>query len=232
MSDPVPLTGLAAERTLALAALVQAARVAHELAAHGRSPEGAETPLREALFIFDAPSVEAIFGEARRLLPGLKGLLRTLEGHPPERFSLGYAVHLLMLAERLLQDGRAFESLGAALEASRPQALESGSAAASQAVSQDLARIYQQHISPVGPRLMIQGEPVWLNNGDIAARIRAALLGGIRAAVLWRQLGGGRWEFIWHRGRYLATTKAWIQRLEPAAPPTPGNEDEDDDDWR
>jgi high frequency lysogenization protein len=37
----------------------------------------------------------------------------------------------------------------------------------------------------------------------IANRIRACLLAGVRAARLWRQVGGSRWQLIFSRGRYL-----------------------------
>jgi high frequency lysogenization protein len=34
---------------------------------------------------------------------------------------------------------------------------------------------------------------------DNAAKIRALLLAGIRAALLWRQAGGDRWKLIFSR---------------------------------
>jgi len=46
-----------------------------------------------------------------------------------------------------------------------------------------------------------------LPNDDNAAKIRALLLAGIRAAVLWQQLGGSRWKLFWSRRKYVATAK-------------------------
>ena len=51
------------------------------------------------------------------------------------------------------------------------------------------------------------GEQTYLRNNDNAAKIRALLLAGIRAAVLWQQLGGSRWTLFWSRRRYIATAK-------------------------
>jgi high frequency lysogenization protein len=44
----------------------------------------------------------------------------------------------------------------------------------------------------LSPRIMVNGDPAHLNNPENANRIRALLLAGIRAAMLWRQSGGGR----------------------------------------
>ncbi|MEK7758734.1 MAG: DUF489 family protein, partial [Pseudomonadota bacterium] len=46
-----------------------------------------------------------------------------------------------------------------------------------------------------------------LSNPAIADKVRAALLAGIRSAVLWRQLGGRRWQLLFSRGK-LARTAA------------------------
>ena len=65
--------------------------------------------------------------------------------------------------------------------------------------NEQLADIYQERISMLGPRIMIGGEPLHLQNPDNAARIRVALLAGIRAAVLWRQAGGHKWQLLLRR---------------------------------
>ncbi|MGD8349299.1 MAG: DUF489 family protein, partial [Gammaproteobacteria bacterium] len=40
-----------------------------------------------------------------------------------------------------------------------------------------------------------------------AARVRASLLAGIRAAVLWRQLGGNKWKLLFARKKYVAIAR-------------------------
>ena len=64
-----------------------------------------------------------------------------------------------------------------------------------------LAELYSRTISTLTPRIMVSGEHGHLANPAIAARVRAALLAGIRSAVLWRQLGGRRWQLLLRRGR-------------------------------
>ena len=68
-----------------------------------------------------------------------------------------------------------------------------------------LADLYSNTISTLGPRIMVRGEPSLLHDPQNANRIRALLLSGIRAAVLWRQLGGNRIWLLFARKRILGT---------------------------
>ena len=64
-----------------------------------------------------------------------------------------------------------------------------------------LAQVYSQTISTLTPRIMVSGEHGHLANPAIAAKVRTALLAGIRSAVLWRQLGGRRWQLLFSRAK-------------------------------
>jgi high frequency lysogenization protein len=57
---------------------------------------------------------------------------------------------------------------------------------------------------------MVSGEPLHLDNKDNQARIRAALLGGVRAAMLWRQVGGRRWQILLGQRRLLESARAYL----------------------
>jgi high frequency lysogenization protein len=70
-----------------------------------------------------------------------------------------------------------------------------------------LAGCYQQTISTLQPRIMVHGEASLLADPDNQQRIRTLLLAAIRAAVLWRQCGGGRLTLLLRR-------KALLQSLE------------------
>jgi len=47
----------------------------------------------------------------------------------------------------------------------------------------------------------VNGEQGYLATPLIAAKVRAGLLAGVRSAVLWRQLGGNRWQLLFGRRR-------------------------------
>ncbi|MFC6673156.1 DUF489 family protein [Marinobacterium aestuariivivens] len=54
----------------------------------------------------------------------------------------------------------------------------------------NIASLYQETISTFSFRINVGGDPRHLQNAENAAKIRALLLAGIRAAMLWRQVGG------------------------------------------
>ena len=47
------------------------------------------------------------------------------------------------------------------------------------------------------------GSPAVLQSPQVQAKVRSALLAGIRAAVLWHQVGGGRLQLMFSRNRLV-----------------------------
>ncbi|MEK6772160.1 MAG: DUF489 family protein, partial [Pseudomonadota bacterium] len=66
MSDPLH------DRTLALAGLFQAARLAQTLAREGRADEPAFAASLKSLFSFDAENVAEVYGGIAGVVPGLQ----------------------------------------------------------------------------------------------------------------------------------------------------------------
>lgn len=71
-----------------------------------------------------------------------------------------------------------------------------------------MAGIYVDVISPLGPRIQVTGSPAVLQSPQVQAKVRSALLAGIRAAVLWHQVGGGRLQLMFSRNRLVNRGKA------------------------
>ena len=76
-----------------------------------------------------------------------------------------------------------------------------------------LANLYTNTISTLRPRIMVQGEQVYLRNSDTAGKIRPLLLAGIRAAVLWHQLGGSKWKLVFSRKKYAITANQLLLKV-------------------
>jgi len=74
-----------------------------------------------------------------------------------------------------------------------------------------LGQLYKDAISTLGPRIIVNGEQPHLNNEINANKIRALLLAGIRSAVLWRQCGGSRLQFLFGRKAYLRECEAILK---------------------
>ena len=71
----------------------------------------------------------------------------------------------------------------------------------------NLASIYSDIISPIGPRIQISGDSNHLQQPNVQNKIRALLLAAMRACVLWRQLGGKRRQLIFNRKQILQQAK-------------------------
>jgi high frequency lysogenization protein len=72
-----------------------------------------------------------------------------------------------------------------------------------------LGALYASTVSGLRPRIMVQGNPHYLGQAGVVAEIRATLLAALRAAVLWRQVGGSLWDFPLRRRGMLEA----IERL-------------------
>ena len=72
-------------------------------------------------------------------------------------------------------------------------------------IFEQLATLYQVTISKLPYRIQVQGKKENLRNERVTNRIRALLLGGLRSAVLWYQLGGRRWRLVFYRKRVHET---------------------------
>ncbi len=59
-----------------------------------------------------------------------------------------------------------------------------------------LGVLYADTISHLKPRVMVQGNPHYLGQAGVVDEIRALLLAAVRSAVLWRQMGGNLWDFL------------------------------------
>ncbi len=190
------------DHALILGGVFQAARITFELAHYGRTDDHALEASVASLFQTSPESVQTVFGKPQDLALGLQHFVTQLE-RPADRNPelTRYSIRLLQLGRKLFADPGKTASLGRDLEdfQSRIDAFEFNK---STQYSQ-LAKIYQDHISGMSPRVMVQGEPLHLENPDTAARIRCALLTGIRAAHLWFQCGGKRWHLLTRQRRLL-----------------------------
>jgi high frequency lysogenization protein len=63
--------------------------------------------------------------------------------------------------------------------------------------------MYQDTLSKLSFRIQVHGDSRFLQQPQVANQVRAILMSGIRAAMLWRQLGGKRWHLIFKRKALL-----------------------------
>ena len=191
-------------RTIALAALFQCVEGVLQLATRGTVDNDLLQSCINSVLTNDNSSIEALYGGVSDLRTGLRVLMYQLgtgglteDGKPKNVEATRYAVNLLYLEKKLAKDPEMFQKLMRNIETAQQQ-LNFFEMTHPNMVAR-LADIYSNTISQLGPRIMIKGDQTHLSNVDNAAKIRALLLAGIRAALLWRQAGGDRWKLIFSR---------------------------------
>jgi high frequency lysogenization protein len=193
------------ERAIALAALMQAIKLVQQMANTGQAETRPLDACISSLFRFDADDAEAVYGGRRQLQPGLRLLLDQLVGSGRDNSQTRMAVSVLGLERRFVRDEATVAAVRAGLERLAPQGEPLGNTHPD--LLARLGELYAERISPLGQRVLVQGNPVYLAQPAVVAEVRATLLAALRAAVLWRQLGGTYWDFLFSRGRLAEEAK-------------------------
>lgn len=194
------------DQTLALAGVVQACLQVRELAYQGQAPENAFQTSVASIFRLDAADVPSVYDGVLRLGDGLRHLRKQLagKGGTQDAEVLRHVFSLLQLGRQLMQNPSMMKKLSDEIQ--RIDTQSSHSDAMEPACIESLAALYQQTISTLEPKIMVKGDPKQLNQAWVAQRIRAALLAGIRSAVLWHQCGGRKLNLLFKRRAFLNAT--------------------------
>jgi len=196
------------QQTIALAGLFQALNLTCQCARQGRVTDlpALETCLNSLLSL-NAEDAEQVYAGRSHLALGLQTLLGQLQRRPDKAHteSARYAAVLLFLERRLHAQPQVLSHLARDIAKIREQ--QQQNAISDPPFLHDFAMVYSAHISPLGPKLQVQGEPTHLRDRENADRIRALLLAAVRAAMLWRHWGGNRLHMVLFRGRYRRCTR-------------------------
>ncbi len=200
------------DRVIALAGLFQSTGLVRDIANTGLCGAQAEQSSLNSLFAFDAPTTLAIFGELAHIRYGLQTLHAQLKEPQQRDLEIAkYSISLVRLADKALKQPKRMATIGEALHIL--QSNQSNLTLSEEELHQQLAEIYQQHLSATEDRIMIKGKALYLENSANAARIRSLLLAGFRAAVLWRQCHGKKHHLLLQRRKIGRLTQALIQRI-------------------
>ncbi len=188
------------DRTLALAGLFQAARLVQQLAHEGRADANTFATTIHSILMLDAGNTEEVFGGTEGVREGLE-LLRSKLSISRKTLDVEiarYAISMLHLAGQLARRTDMQQTIRHGIEIAEEQMkfFEPGDDSVHPNLVEKLAEVYVQTLSALSPRIMVTGEHGYLVNPLIAAKVRATLFAGVRAAFLWRQLGGWRWQLL------------------------------------
>lgn len=197
-------------RVIALAGVLQACRLVREVATRGRADPAAVEACVASVFRIDADSAADVFGGLGGVRLGLETLLAQFEGRERDLALTQLVLGVLRLQRRLARNPRMLEELRNGIESIRRQADHFGVSHAT--VHARLAELYVTTLSQLRPRVIVHGNPLHLANAQMVEQIRTLLLAAVRAAVLWRQVGGGQLRLLLRRREYAMLARGLLAR--------------------
>ena len=215
LPDSDPLPDKWHNITLALAGVFQAAALVEQLAKTGYLPTDPYRTSIESLFALNPDSTEAVFGNRGNLALGLKVMGDLLQQQRSREHShaLRYVLGILHLQKKLGKQGDMLEIIASRLKQAQQQAEHFSSTHDN--VIANLADIYTDTISTFRFRIQVMGDYNYLQQSRIANQVRALLFAGVRAATLWRQVGGNRIQVVLQRRRLCQAADELLRGLPP-----------------
>jgi high frequency lysogenization protein len=203
-----------ASRCIAFAAISQAAYLVNKIATTGLCPDvnAFEASLNSILKL-ESDSPLEIYGGYSGIGLGLKSALEQLDNSTGKRDMqvTKYMIGMMALERKLIEDSATLDLLDERILQVQRQ-LQHFSIS-DDSVLRNLDSIYKDLISNLGPKIQVNGTPSCLQQAHNQHKIRALLLAGVRAAVLWRQLGGKRRQLILSRSAMITQMKQDLQRV-------------------
>ncbi len=200
--------------TLSFAAIVQLCEQIH-LLAHGQTtdPQVQATGM-QSLFVFNPDNTTQVFGDISNVSRGLTWLanLSTHKANAGDRDMLQYLTAVLYLMRLVLKDKPRLAKLHQRLQVAKnqvdyfhelhPQVLAG------------IADIYIDTTSHLSFRVQVRGLKQVLTQATSMQVVRCLLLASLRAAVLWHQVGGRRWQLLFARQRMANTAKKLLSTIQ------------------
>ncbi len=205
-------------RAIALAAIFQCIDGVNQVANTGKVDEALYNTCINSILSENADDAIDLYGTLIDLKIGFTSMLYQLgtgqltpEGRPKDLGATRYALGLLHLEKKLHNNPVVFEDVIKGIQDTQKK-LEFFNND-HENITASLADIYANTISNIGPKIMIKGDQTHLANPKNAAKIRALLLSGIRAALLWRQAGGNRWKLLLERGKLQKQADTFLSQF-------------------
>lgn len=197
-------------QVIALAGVFQAAALVRTTATTGSQDAAALEATIASILRVDVDETADAFGGTAGLRLGLENLVQQLDRAPGDLAVSQIAVSVLRVERKLVARPAMLQTLREGIEAIQRQVDHLGVTHAS--VLARLSELYAGTLSNLRPRVVVQGNPLYLQQPAQVERIRATLLGGVRAAVLWRQVGGSQWQLLFKRSQAVMLARGLLSR--------------------
>ena len=201
------------EQTLTFAVICQVAYLVQKLSKTGQvNQEDLTVLLRSITITSPENTLEVYGGSLSNIKTGLELIVTHLGGKSQQRDPefTRYIVSLLNLERQLSKKPKQLNLLGERINQTERQ-LEHFKIT-SDTLLASFASIYSDIISPIGTRIQVSGEPKILKQSINQHKIRSLLLSGVRATVLWRQVGGQRRKILFGRSKIVACAEEMLKK--------------------
>lgn len=199
------------DATIAFAGMLQASELVRQIATSGNCSGQAAQASIASIFNHDPENTEDVYGGIGGVRMGLRVMTELFSARSDHESlqSLNYALGLAKLGKRVRRDNKRLDAMGEELELVE-KAWKDAAETVDESVTSQLADVYQRHVSTLGFRLSVSGQPEYLKQADKVAYVRALLLAGLRSAILWHQVGGRQWRLVFQRRRMLEQAQALL----------------------
>ncbi|WP_297896987.1 high frequency lysogenization protein HflD [Shewanella sp.] len=193
-------------RTMAFAGILQAIAQVQHLARQGESDNAELAASLNTILVTNPDNTADVYQDKAALNKGYKLILNQLGDSSQKDVEITrYLVGILALERKLVRSNSGLGMLAERINQVHRQLHHF--AITDEQVIANLASIYSDIISNLGPKIQISGNPVCLQRPIVQQKIRALLLAAMRSAVLWRQLGGKRRHLVFARKAIVDTAK-------------------------
>lgn len=197
------------DRVLALAGLVQALAQVRRIADTGHADGRILDVALASVFRIDASSTAEVFGGREGVRQGLMILRDYFAGTTRDEQLPRLVLAVLRLERVLAADPAMGARVRAGIQRLAPQV--AGADGADPNTIPALGALYAETLSHLRPRVLVQGNPHYLGQAHVVAEVRAVLMAAVRAAVLWRQVGGSLWDFLLRRRAMVEAIDAQLR---------------------
>ena len=201
------------ESNIALAGLCQAAALVKYIARGNEFDNQALMTSLSSVTITNSENTEQVFGDTGQLALGYQTLLAQLSGQSTNKDVeiTRYIANLLSIERKLSASKKSMAGLGERISNVQRQQLHLD--LTDNQMLSNLASVYTDVVSPIARKIQVAGDPEMLKLPDNQHRVRALLLAGVRAAVLWRQLGGKRRHILFNRQQILDSAEHTLKNI-------------------
>nr|WP_268840871.1 high frequency lysogenization protein HflD [Photobacterium carnosum] len=198
------------DRTIAFAGMCQAVKLVQDVARNGNCDSAALSTILNSIMATDPSDTIGVYGSEADLRIGLESMVRDIDGSSSGNEITRYLVGVMALERKLSARRDSMAQLGDRVGTLKRQTVHFN--LLDEQMLSNIASIYLDIISPLGPRIQVSGTPAQLQLPNVQHRVRALLLAAVRSAVLWSQVGGKRRHLLFGRKQMLEQAKILLAR--------------------